>query len=381
MNEKKFIDDLVEWKKSQRKYLANISFTQYLANTFIENKNTRLAPIQASVCITEQCNLNCQHCYENHSNKKMKFNDISNILYQLKENQIIELTLTGGEIFLHPQIFDIISLAKKLNFILNLQTNAILLDEFKIKELKKILNNNVDTIQVSLDGSTELIHNKQRGNGFNETIQNLMLLAQNDLKIIVNIAPSKYNEDDIYNTFKLANKLKVYGFGATPIAYLGKGNKSIEPNKFKILQQENLIIKDNNKKTKYFGGISGELLHLASNEYFINKIKNSFENNINQNYTCNGGITKCHINVDGDVFPCVFAQNKSLKLGNMLEKNFYEIWFEDYGKCEIFKSIRDLQGEKCKNCEILNKCKGGCLGIAYEKYNNINKADPRCSKM
>ncbi|KGG79609.1 hypothetical protein Y919_11035 [Caloranaerobacter azorensis H53214] len=354
-------------------------FLNYIKDRLECEKNRRYSPLSVSICITERCNLKCVHCYQKNSGNIMEIEKVKKILEDLYENNVLHLTITGGEPLTHCNIIEILKYAKELKFAITFQTNGTLLDDKIIKVLKNIFNNNIDVIQISLEGSMSKIHNKQRFKGFNEVIKSIISLVQNDLKVIINITPTKLNQDDIYKTFILADKLNVYGFQATPLAYLEKGDSSLDVDREKVIRQEYLILTHKSPKIKYLGGVSGEILHLMSIPEFKTKLLKAFKtNNCLNEYKCDAGIYKVHIGADYEVYPCVFAQHRKLSMGNLMEKTFREIWFEDYLNTLLFRSNRDLKNTKCEKCEALNICRGGCLGLAFEKYGNINFPDPRC---
>jgi radical SAM protein with 4Fe4S-binding SPASM domain len=74
---------------------------------------------------------------------------------------------------------------------------------------------------------------------------------------------------------------------------------------------------------------------------------------------CLAGLYYCRVYPNGDVTPCPYLP---IKLGNIKEKTFSEIWFNS----EVFKNLRDfntLKG-KCGVCDYRNIC-GGCRARAY----------------
>lgn len=355
-------------------------YLQYINNKLTINKKIRYNPIYASICITEECNMNCIHCYEKSSNKKMGLYHIEKIMHELKKHNIMQITITGGEPFLHPNIFEILKKAKELGFLVLLHSNGSLINSNSIEKLSYYLSNKTDFIQISLEGSTPQIHNHQGRHSFDKIIENIKLLVEKNIQVIINTTPSGNNQSDILNIFRLANELKVYGFKASPLAYLGKGSKLLEPNQNIVINQENLILNYDAKNIKYLGGVSGELAHWAAIPGFIDMFSKGLNNTkIASEFNCDAGITKLHIDVDYTVYPCVFAQNKDFAIGNLIEDSFSNIWFDNYKDKTYFKAVRDLKNTKCEKCKIVQKCRGGCVGLAYAQYGQINLPDPRCS--
>jgi radical SAM protein with 4Fe4S-binding SPASM domain len=74
---------------------------------------------------------------------------------------------------------------------------------------------------------------------------------------------------------------------------------------------------------------------------------------------CIAGLYYCRVYPNGDITPCPYLP---IKLGNIREKSFSEIWFGS----EVFKNLRDFNmlKEKCGFCEYRSLC-GGCRARAY----------------
>lgn len=101
---------------------------------------------------TYKCNLNCIMCdlpkmFKNC--KDLPLGTIKRIIRESKEIGFKELVLTGGEPLLRDDIFEIIQYAKSKGFIINLNTNATLIEN---KLLKKLLKSKPSIISISLDG-------------------------------------------------------------------------------------------------------------------------------------------------------------------------------------------------------------------------------------
>jgi len=73
---------------------------------------------------------------------------------------------------------------------------------------------------------------------------------------------------------------------------------------------------------------------------------------------CLAGTAYCCIIPSGDVHPCPYLP---LKVGNVLETPFSEIW----QNADLFKELRtDNLGGKCGTCDYKEIC-GGCRARAY----------------
>lgn len=130
--------------------------------------NRMSCPAQLTIFLTEMCGLNCPHCFlgdaENRSADRITAEDIEKLC---KKNArcIKRVNLTGGEVFLLPDIKEICFLLDKYLRLENLTiaTNALIAD--KVVNLTEEFLKHATTglsIQISLDGPPEF-HDKFRG--------------------------------------------------------------------------------------------------------------------------------------------------------------------------------------------------------------------------
>jgi MoaA/NifB/PqqE/SkfB family radical SAM enzyme len=96
----------------------------------------RRCPLGATFELTQRCNLNCVHCYINGSgglgsgnNQELSLDEINRILDQMAGAGVVNLLLTGGEVFLRLDFLDIYRYAKGLGMLVMVFTNSTLLTE------------------------------------------------------------------------------------------------------------------------------------------------------------------------------------------------------------------------------------------------------------
>jgi MoaA/NifB/PqqE/SkfB family radical SAM enzyme len=92
-----------------------------------------LTPLSALVEITHACNVDCEHCYlDLVPDKKigvLSLDEWKRILKELKDAGTLYLTISGGEILVRRDWFEIASHARRLGFALKLFTNGTLIDD------------------------------------------------------------------------------------------------------------------------------------------------------------------------------------------------------------------------------------------------------------
>ena len=121
--------------------------------------------------LTYKCNLHCQHCYiikENRS--ELTYSQITKLLDELANNGTLYLTLSGGEVMVREDFWDIVEYAKKLNFALRIYTNGTLLTS---KDIERFAAIPILNVGISIYSASADIHDKIRGfdGAFDKTVQ------------------------------------------------------------------------------------------------------------------------------------------------------------------------------------------------------------------
>jgi sulfatase maturation enzyme AslB (radical SAM superfamily) len=128
------------------------------------------SPFFVIVSITQNCNLNCNFCYNTEYMKKyypseMSTNKVKKIIDQLAASGCLGIGFNGGEPTLREDIGSLISYAKAKDLIPLIETNAVLIDQSYANQVKQT---GLCYAQVSLDGRLDRhddLHGKKGGYG------------------------------------------------------------------------------------------------------------------------------------------------------------------------------------------------------------------------
>jgi MoaA/NifB/PqqE/SkfB family radical SAM enzyme len=104
--------------------------------------------------LTYRCNERCVHCYNpgaahsnaetpRRENKELDTQQVFKSLDRFAEGGVFGLTLTGGEIMLRKDFFEIVEYARSLGMAVNIYTNALKLDDLAIERLASLWVSNV----------------------------------------------------------------------------------------------------------------------------------------------------------------------------------------------------------------------------------------------
>ena len=126
------------------------------------------------------CNLQCTHCFiscgpQNHTHEMMTLKDVQQRLLESATLGVKDYYITGGEVFMNPEIFKI--LATILEFgPLDVLTNATLVTSEKAAQLREIQNNSSHELQfrVSMESFDEQLNDRTRGeNSFSKATEGI----------------------------------------------------------------------------------------------------------------------------------------------------------------------------------------------------------------
>lgn len=364
-----FLNKFISLKEKKS---PELKFMEHIINSGFETFST---PYSVSWEITAGCNLRCKHCCfanDSYDNKQDVSSDVAiNFAQQLVENDLIKIMVTGGEPLLREDLFDIISVLKSKNAIIELTTNATLINEEKAKKLSKLLNPTYDYIQVSLDGADAQTHEKTRGAGtFQKTIDGIKLLLKHNLFVTINCVITTLNLHQMCELYDLAESL---GIKLITFSRIHSDDEELVPNKDILFEEMIKVLKKENSNLK----IDLRLFNfpeIASNPLLGENLPKSFSKIIN--FSCNRQ-EKIHIRKDGEVFLCLYASTKNiLPLGN-IKNNSLEELIQNMQTNPLFQT-RIIKNSKCNTCAVQYYCKGGCPVNAYIQSNTINAMDSSC---
>src|SRR6266852_300984 len=102
-------------------------------------------PLNVHLELTYRCNEQCVHCYcvvehgreQEVRRQELTLDEIRHLLDDLADMGALYLTLSGGEVMVRPDFFDIAEHARRRGFVYRVFTNGIGLTEAKVERLKR----------------------------------------------------------------------------------------------------------------------------------------------------------------------------------------------------------------------------------------------------
>ena len=126
------------------------------------------------------CNLQCTHCFiscgpKNHTHEMMTLKDVQQRLLESKTLGTKDYYITGGEVFMNPEIFEILATILEYGP-LNVLTNGTHITSEKAARLKEIQNNSSHKLQfrVSMESFDKKLNDRTRGeNSFSKATEGI----------------------------------------------------------------------------------------------------------------------------------------------------------------------------------------------------------------
>ena len=139
--------------------------------------------------------------------KPLAKEDYLQVLEDLTDMQVLNLTLSGGEPLAHPDFWAIGHRARELGFVVRIKSNGHALEPVLARRLKTEVDPfNVD---VSLHGACAETHDRQTRvpGSFARLMENLKTMQSLGLRIKLNSALTAWNEGEIEQMLVLADNL------------------------------------------------------------------------------------------------------------------------------------------------------------------------------
>jgi MoaA/NifB/PqqE/SkfB family radical SAM enzyme len=292
------------------------------------------APLSITLNVTEGCNLSCVYCFARtvkgnalHMPAKM----VVDLVKDLNSRGVWRIVLGGGEPFLHPDILVILSEILASGTSIAVVSNGI--------PIRKCFDDLVTLahsyhpllkLQISVDGPTAEIHDRNRGHGV-LVFDMVKRLAKEGMDLQLATVITRHNVeyahgivDEFYPSVKQYHYMHLM-----PSRQLWESEADLWPDPQKVERLWDLL----HKKKRALKGI-----HIS--------IPDCGKDILAERPTldcpgCTAGFTRMDINANGDVMACNMAYRS--RIGNLYKSSFEKIWFS-----ERANQIREVEVPLCR---------------------------------
>src|SRR5580700_6647768 len=316
-------------------------------------------PLSVQLDLTYRCNERCVHCYLDHEDHgEMTTSEIKDLLDQLAEAGVFFLTLSGGEILMRKDFFEILEHARMRSFCVKLKTNAVLIRE---KEAERMRDLGVEAIQISIYSHRPEVHDaitKMPGS-LRRSINAIRFLRSEGLRVTIANVLMLQNIQDYPGVRALGSELGV--------------EVTIDPTITPRMDGDRSLL-DLNIDQAALASVFRDEAVVGNADAFCAPPAPVDEAALDA-LPCSAGHTACYVSPYGDVYPCV---QFPLPSGNVRQTRFLDIWHHSEQLKEV-RSIRvaDLPG--CSKCVHAAACTR-CPGLAFMEGNMRGPSTQDCEK-
>lgn len=159
----------------------------------LESNSMDIKVKSANWHFTSICNYRCIFCSTQKLEGDLKSIDLAkHTLFHLKRLGIEKINFVGGEPLCNPLIYDIVKLAREMDFIVSIVTNGTLLNEKSLQKLAPY----VDWIGLSVDSASDEIEAKLGrgwGNHVTHALEIAPLIRKYGIKLKINTTVTRLN--------------------------------------------------------------------------------------------------------------------------------------------------------------------------------------------
>ena len=346
------------------------------------------APQTVDISLTGKCNFRCRYCF--YADAMQSRQDLPSeqwhfFFAELGRLAVREVCLSGGEVFVRPDLMDLIDQVTANRMRYSLLTNGTLITEKTVAALEKFDRlTRLSSIQVSIDGSCPEIHDRSRGRGsFDRAAAGLRLLKEAGFPVTSRVTVNRFNVDDLENIARLLlDEIGVQSFGTNDAMPLGDGCGNQDEIALRPAQQLKAMRTLSLLEQKYNGRITAMAGPLA-NQRMYRAMEHARATGEKTTRWSMGYLTGCGcvfsklaVHHDGMMTPCNLLPK--LELGRINTASVKAVW-KTHPTLKALRERRRIPMEEvagCELCEWTPFCTGGCPGLAREMAGDFNRASP-----
>ncbi|MBZ5659846.1 MAG: radical SAM protein [Acidobacteriia bacterium] len=316
-------------------------------------------PLSVQLDLTYRCNERCVHCYLDHRDHgEMATAEILDLLDQMAAAGVFYLTISGGEIMMRKDFFEILEHARARTFCVKLKTNGVLI---RAAQAERIHALGVQSVQISIYSHRPEVHDavtKMPGS-LRQSIRAARLLRERGVQVIFANVLMRQNVRDYSGVKALAA-----GLGAQFI---------LDPTITPMMDGDRSILDLNVDEAALREVFRNEAL-VGNAEEFCAPPQGPDADALDS-LPCSAGHTACYVSPYGDVYPCV---QFPLPSGNVRSVKFADIWRHSPQLNEVRSiTLRDMPA--CSQCTHGGTCTR-CPGLAYLEGNMRGPSYQDCEK-
>ena len=324
----------------------------------------RTRPRHAVWELTLRCDQSCRHCGSRAGVERpneLTTEECLDLVRQLADLGVMEVTLIGGEAYLRPDFLDIVRAIRARGIHCTMTTGGRGLDRTLARELASA---GLGSASISIDGA-EAIHDRLRGSkgSYRDALAAMRALREAGVRVTVNTQINRLNVPDLPGILEV---LVTEGAEAWQIMLtVAMGRAADEPEV--LLQPYDLLylfpLVDTLAARCQERGIR---LYPGNNLGYFGPYESRLRGTLPRGHTgsCAAGRTTLGIESDGLVKGCPSLPSAAWGGGTIREHSLVEIWERASAlRYTRDRTVEDLTGF-CRTCYYADTCRAGCTWTA-----------------
>jgi len=340
-------------------------------------------PFMVSYSITQECNLNCKHCYSDSVDQaapdELTTEEAFRLMDDLSKWGVGLLVIDGGEPLCRQDLLDIVKYASSKGLRTTIGSNGTLIDKAMATEM---LDAGVKCVAISVDGTNSQTHDSFRGmsGAFEQTFRGIEACGAVGLPFQFNTVIRKETLSQLQDMLRMAVEYGANAVEFFDLVAVGRGKRECREQVLSLDERKQamewlaqaqedcplvirvpacpmypLLLQEKHVQPKHF---PAELLRRVP--YY--------------GRGCAAGMPMGYVMVksNGEVNPCMLLQ---VNLGNVREQSITSIWENSPVLADLRR--RELLKGECGDCTYKVVC-SGCRGRAYQETGDMMAADPGC---
>lgn len=322
-------------------------------------------PIYAVWEITLRCDLACRHCGSRAGRARpdeLTTEEALNLVDQMAELEVKEVTVIGGEAYLRDDWLDIVRRARSHGMVVGCTTGGRNLTLERVLAAKEA---GIHGFSVSVDGMRET-HVELRGvqGSWDSAIQAIRNCKQAGVPVSANTQVGRQSLYEIEETFAALAKEGIHSWQVQLTVAMGRAadepNVLLEP--YQVLEVFPMLARIKKIADEYKVRIWP-----GNNIGYFGPYESMLKGTMPRGHmaSCGAGRSTLGIEANGDIKGCPSLPTSDYVGGNIRERSLKDIWEQAPAlRFTRDRTVEDLWGY-CRTCYYNDTCRAGCSWTSH----------------
>lgn len=337
----------------------------------------RWQPIYAVWEITLKCDLACRHCGSRAGRERpeeLSTAECLDLVRQMAELGIKEVTLIGGEAYLRDDWVEIIAEIRKHKMLCSTTTGGRGLTAERAQAAAKA---GLQSASVSLDGLEET-HDRLRGvpGSFRAALAAVASLKAAGVRVTTNTQINRLSMPELPQLMELliANGSKAWQIQLTTPMGRAADEPEVMLQPYELLELFPMLAQLKERADR-----AGFLIYAGNNVGYFGPYESLFKGNLPRGHmaSCGAGRSTLGIEADGSLKGCPSLPTAQWTGGNIRDHSLKDVWERaEPLRYTRDRTVKDLWGY-CGECYYANECRAGCTWMGFTLFGKAGN-NPYC---